>query len=508
MLRATRLSSKPLFSAVALSLLLAGCMVGPDHVRPDLATGDTFLRDETVAAGTPTASPPAVRTTGAASAAVVDEAEFWRRFDDPLLTRLVEESLQANHDLRIGLARLDQARALARQSRLGLFPTLTAEAGASETRASADQAPGVARDQRDGDSHDAGVRAVWELDFFGRVRRGALADRAGSDAAAADLATLQVAVAAEVAQSYFELRGRQAQLAVAQGNADNQRGSLDLVTARLDAGRGTEFDTARARALLESTRSRIPALQSEVAITMHRLAVLTGRTPEALVAELETAQALPVLLDPVAAGAPGELLRRRPDIAAAEARLEAATARIGVATADLFPRFTLGGLIGSQSVDAGALFERDSETRVVALGVDWSFLDVGRVRARIAAAEAGADENLARYEQTVLRALEETENALVRYQHARTELAHLQSAAEAGTRGAELARLRFEGGLVDFLQVIDAERARLETQDQLAQSQARTANALVSVHRALAGGWPERLPERRQVAARQQGARD
>lgn len=504
MFRATSLRSAPLFSAIALSLLLAGCMVGPDHVRPGLATGDTFLRDETVAGGAGVRS--AARTDGqpatAWSHAADGEAEFWRRFDDPLLTRLVEDSLRANHDLRIGLARLDQARALARQSRFDLLPALTAEAGASEARASADQAPGAARDQRDGDSHDAGVRAAWELDFFGRVRRGVQAVRAGSDAAAADLATLQVAVTAEVAQAYFELRGRQAQLAVARGNAENQQGSLELVTARLDAGRGTEFDTVRARALLESTRSRIPALESEVAITMHRIAVMTGRTPEALVAELETPLALPVLLDPIAAGAPGELLRRRPDVAAAESRLEAATARIGVATADLFPRFTLSGLIGSQSADAGDLFERDSETRVVALGVDWSFLDVGRVRARIAAAEAGAEENLARYEQTVLRALEETENALVRYRHARAELGHLQSAAEAGARGAELARLRFEGGLVDFLQVVDAERARLDAEDQLAQSQARTANALVSIYRALAGGWPERLPERIQVAAR------
>ena len=304
-----------------------------------------------------------------------------------------------------------------------------------------------------------------------------------------------------MAQAYFELRGRQAQLSVAEDNAGNQGASLDLVMARLDAGQGTAFDTARARAQLESTRSRIPALQAEVAITMHRLAVLTGRPPEALVAALETPRTLPVLLDPVAAGAPGDLLRRRPDVAAAEARLDSATARIGVATADLFPRFSLGGLIGSQSVDAGALFERDSETRLIALGVDWSFLDVGRVRARIAAAEAGADEHLARYEQTVLLALEETENALVRYQHARAERAHLQQAAEAADQGAELARLRFEGGLVDFLDVIDAERARLNAQDQLAQSQARTASDLVSVYRALAGGWPDRLPERLGIAA-------
>jgi multidrug efflux system outer membrane protein len=475
-------------SSLALALLLAGCTVGPDHVRPQFTTSDQFLRSET----TITTSP---------SASAASEAAFWQRFDDPLLTGLVEDALRANHDLRIGLARLDQARALSRQSRFDLFPTVTAEAGASESRASADQAPGVSRADRDTESRDAAALLSWELDLFGRVRRGVQAQRADSDAVAADLAALQVSVVAELSQAYFDLRGRQAQLAVARGNADNQRGSLDLVAVRLEAGRGTELDTARAGAQLESTLSRIPALEAEVAAHMHRIAVLTGRTPEALVAQLEAPQSLPVLQDPVAAGVPADLLRRRPDIAAAEHRLEAATARIGVATADLFPRFTLGGLIGSQASGGGDLFGRDSETRLVALGVDWSFLDVGRVRARLAAAEAGADEHLARYQQTVLRALEETETALVRYQNARTERVHLEAAANASARGAELARLRFEGGLIDFLQVLDAERTRLEAEDQLAQSQARTATALVAVYRALAGGWPEQAPEREHIAA-------
>lgn len=482
-----------LSAAVALSLFLSGCMVGPDHVRPEIATGESFLRDEVASA--PAADPSSVIVAST-------EVAFWQRFEDPLLSRLVEDALRANHDLRIGLARLDQARALSRQSRYDLAPTVTAQAGASETRSSFDQSAGLPRADRDVESHSAAAVLSWEIDLYGRVRRGVQAQRAESDAAAADLTALQVSVVAEVAQGYFELRGRQTQLAVARSNAENQKGSLDLVSAQFEAGRGTELDTSRAGAQLQSTLARIPALEAEVAATMHRIAVLTGRTPEALVAELQAPQALPVLQDPVAAGAPAELLRRRPDIAAAEHRLEAATARIGVATADLFPRFTLGGLIGSQAIEGDDLFSRDSETRLVALGVDWSFLDVGRVRSRIAAAEAGADEHLARYQQTVLRALEETETALVRYRNARSELTHLEAAADASARGAELARLRFEGGLVDFLQVIDAERTRLDAEDQLAQSRARTANSLVAVYRALAGGWPEQLPEREHIAAR------
>jgi multidrug efflux system outer membrane protein len=277
---------------------------------------------------------------------------------------------------------------------------------------------------------------------------------------------------------------------VARSNATNQRGSLDLVQARLDAGSGTQLDVEQARSQLESTLALIPALESEIAVTAHRIAVLTGRQPAAMIAELEAPAPLPELPAHIPAGAPGDLLRRRPDVFAAERRLAGATARIGVATADLFPSFTLGGLIGTQSVATSDLFERDSETRSIALGVDWSFLDVGRVRARIAAADADAAGNLASYEQTVLLALEETENALVRYSRLQREREHLEAAAAAGSEAARLARLRFDGGIADFLQVLDAERSQLETEDRLVQSETRSAVALVALYRAMAGSWP------------------
>ena len=240
---------------------------------------------------------------------------------------------------------------------------------------------------------------------------------------------MQVAIVGDVARSYFELRGLQERLRVARENAENQQGTLRIVQARMDAGRGTEFDTSRARAQLEGTLAIVPQLEAQVAFAEHRIAVLTGRVPEALIAQLDQPAPLPALPEQIDAGTPGEIVRRRPDVAAAEERLHASTARIGVATADLFPRFTLGGLIGSQAIDAGNLFERDSETRVVALGIDWSFLDVGRVRARIAAADANAEGELARYRQTVLLALEDTENALIRQNRARVEDGHREQAA-------------------------------------------------------------------------------
>jgi multidrug efflux system outer membrane protein len=426
------------------------------------------------------------------------DAEFWQAFGDTRLSRLIDEALVANHDLRIALARLDGARALARESRFNLAPIVTASASASDTRASsAQRVPGAPRDV---ESYDAGVDASWEVDLFGRVRRGVQARSGEADAAAADLAAVQVAVAAELATAYFEREGLRRQLVAVRANAQNQRGTLDLVQARNDAGRGTELDTAQASAQLASTLARIPPLESAIAIAAHRIEVLTGRQPGALATQLDD-MAASVLPDEIAVGTPGELLRRRPDIAAAERRLAAATARIGVATADLFPRFTLGALLGVEATTGSALFDDGNDTRRVMLGIDWSFLDVGRVRARIAAADADAAASLATYERTVVLALEETENALVRHERAREELAHWQDAADASAHATTLARLRYDGGLVDFLQVLDAERSQLDAEDRLAQSRTRTVTSLVAIYKALAGGWPARVPESRAVAS-------
>lgn len=435
---------------------------------------------------------PFVRSADVQVTDAPTQTEFWKALNDARLSGLIDDALSANHDLRIGLGKLNAARALLRESRLDQFPVITASGQAGDGRSSADQLPGVAREDRDARSYQGNIDAFWELDFFGRVRNSVKSQRAEARAAAADLAALQVLVVGELAQAYFDHEGLLARLAVARTNAINQRDSLQLVQARLDAGRGTEFDTARASAQLQSTLARVPALEAAASIAEHRIAVLTGREPDALRTNLET-PATPVTLPLiVSAGTPGGLLRRRPDVIAAERRLESAAARIGVATADLFPRFTIGASAGTQASDSSALFERDSETRFVAFGIDWSFLDIGRVRARMAAADANAEANLAAYQQTVLRALEETQNALIRYDRALNEEEHLRLAATDNTRAATLARLRFNGGITGFLDVLEAERSQLDAQDQLAQSEARSATALIALYKSLAGGWPER----------------
>ncbi len=483
--------------------LLAACAVGPDHVRPNMPTPPAFARaSDAQAVDIATGIEQAPVQASPEAATPQADAEFWRSFNDPLLTRLVEEALTANHDLRIALSSYDRANALLRNAKLDRFPTVTASATGSDSRASADQAPGVARSDRDGESYSVQADVSWELDLFGRVRRSVESSRAEAWATASDLDALQVAIVGEVARGYVELRGLQERLRVARDNAQNQRETLRLVQARFDAGRGTEFDTSRARAQLETTQARVPALEAQVAVTMHRLAVLTGQTPDALIAELTPQLPLPALPSRLDPGSPGELLRHRPDVIAAEHRLHAATARIGVATADLFPRFTLGGLIGSQAVDTSALFERDSETRLAFLGIDWSFLDIGRVRARMAAANADAEGELARYQQSVLLALEDTENALVRYARARVEDQHLQQAAIDSSTAARLARVRYEAGAADLFEVLDAERTQLNAQEAFADGRTRSASSAVALYKALAGGWPTRVPVREEVASR------
>ncbi|NYZ61884.1 efflux transporter outer membrane subunit [Luteimonas deserti] len=468
---------RPLVTVLAAALL-AACAVGPEHVRPSMAVPAAF-----------SAAP------AAAAPASVDVA-FWQGFGDPRLTALVAESLAANHDLRIAMARVDRASALLRGTRLDRWPTVDASARGASSRASADEAPGLSRDARDSDTYEAAIGASWELDLFGRVRRGVEAGEADLGASIDDLRALQVVIVGEVATAYFELRGLQERLRVATENAGNQQHTLALVDARRNAGQDSDFDSARASAQAASTAARIPALEAEIRVAAHRIGVLTGRMPEALLPALSTAVALPEVPRTIDPGTPADVLRARPDVAAAEHRLHAATARVGVATADLFPRFTLGGLIGSQAGDLGDLFARGSETRLVALGIDWSFLDVGRVRARILAADADAELELARYQQTVLRALEDTANALARFNRAHDEDVELERAARDSGRAARLARLRFDAGATGLLEVLDAERTQLQAEDAFAASRTRTVTGAVSLYRALSGGWPQVVPER------------
>lgn len=452
------------------ALLSSGCVVGPDYRSPETRVEAGFSTRDT-----------------ALSSEAAEVARFWTVFQDPALDRLIGEALAANHDLRIALANLDEARALRGLSRYDLLPTLTTSGGYTRQRQSKDQLlPGS---ERSSELIDAGIDAFWELDLFGRVRRGVEASSADLAASEANLRDAQVLVAAELARTYFEWRGALDQLAVAQANASNQRATFEVTQIRLDAGRGTELDTRQAQAQLSTTLATIPSLEVQVAQSLHRLAVLTGRSPQANPAPAGAERAWPELPALVPVGSPADLLRRRPDIRSAERALAAATARVGVATGDLFPRVSFTGSLGYAAATGSRFGDTGTDTYFIGPGISWAALDLGRVRANVRASEARTEAALAVYEQTVLRALEETENALVSYTRARTRYGHLREAAEASAEAARLARARYDGGIADFLQVLDAERVQLEAEDRQSQSRTETATTLIAVYKALGGGW-------------------
>lgn len=456
---------------IAIASILAACAVGPDYHQPDSKAPDTF-----------------VGTDAAQFNQAEVEREFWKQFNDPQLNALIEEALSANHDVRIAMARLREARALRGEARLDLAPTVTEQASHVDARASERQAPftGVDRDQ---DYYETSFDAFWELDFFGRARRGVEAASAELQAAEANFYGTQVIVTAEVARNYFDLRGTQTQLEVARRNAENQRESLRLTRTRLGAGRGTQLDVSRAQAQLEATLGSIPDLEAAVNRAMLRLAVLAGREPQSLTPELSVAKELPALPHTHSIGTPEALLRRRPDVVAAERQLAASTARIGIAVADLFPRISFVGSWGFDAVDSSDLGNSSSETYAFGPSIRWAAFDLGRVRQRIKQREAASDVALAQYEQTVLRALEETDASLTNYTKSIVKQDHLRASAEASLEAARIARVRFENGATDFLTVLDAERSALQAEDALAQSQTQTATALLSMYKALGGGF-------------------
>lgn len=433
-------------------------------------------------------APAGAASLSAAASAAEPPARFWQGFHDPLLDSLMQRALAANADIRTALARLNEYRALAGLAQANLLPSVDLALGAAQLRQrDAFGAPQTLR------AYSAGFDVLWEADLFGRLgdaRRAALADvragEAGMDAA-------RLSVSAAVARSYFELRGWQEQLRVARASLQTQSQVLELVSAREQVGRGTALDTERARALRDTTAADVPALESSLIGVRYRLAVLCGVQPTALDGELEAARPLPGLA-PVqlsAIGSPASLLRRRPDIRIAEAQAAAAAAQAGVARSALFPGLTLSGSLGQNALSAGDLAKGVSYAYNLGAQLTWNLLDFGRIRARIAAADARNEGVIAAFEGTLLAALAETEGALADYSRRQQQAALLYEATRATEQAALIARERFQVGSSDFLTVLDAERELLAARNRLALAQTGAATSLVAVYKALAGGWPQ-----------------
>ena len=458
-----------LVPALFSNALFFGCAVGPDFKTPDTHTESSYAN-----------------SLGETSQI---DVMWWKSFNDPFLEKLINKGIEANKSIDQAVARLKESRAGRRSTQFELAPIAPINGAALRTKQSESNPFGSPFLGEPNDSYTVGFDATWELDIYGRVRRSVESAEATERARTEDLKDAINLVISEIARNYFELRGIQSRLAVARHNAENQAETVRITAALLSAGQATELDTARANSQYKTTKSTIPALEGEERAAMHRIATLCGEQPGAFVADLSTTISLPIYNGPVNIDAPAELLRRRPDIRGAEANLAAATANIGVAVGDLFPRVTFLGSLGFGATSFSDLGNSGTDTYTFGPQISWPALDLGRVYNRIKARQASAEGALAAYEQTVLSALEDVESSLVRYRKEQERFGFLKEAATESTKAAKLARTQYQAGLVDFLAVLDAENAALLADDSLTQSQTRLLTGLISIYKALGGGW-------------------
>jgi len=448
--------------------LLAGCAVGPDFKTPKTET-TPFLNAE-------------------AQSPDIDVA-WWQSFRDPVLEALIEQGVAANKDIDLAIARLKESRAGRRSTQFELAPIAPINGTAQKLKRSTNNAfnfPGIGQEI---ESYEFRFDATWEIDLYGRVRRSVEAARAVERGRVEELKDLLHSVIAEIARNYFELRGIQSRLAVARHNAENQAETVRITSALLAAGQATELDTARANTQYKTTKATIPALEGEEMATMYRIATLCGEQPAKLVGTLSAAAPIPTYDGPIKIDSPENLLKRRPDVRVAEQNLAAATARIGIATSDLFPRVTFIGSLGLASTDFSALGDSGTEAYAFGPQIYWAALDLGRVYQAIRASKASAEGALAAYEKAVLSALEDVESSLARYKKEKERYVLLKEAADESGKAAKLARAQYQAGLVDFLSVLDAEDAALAAEDSQTQSQTRLITGLISIYKALGGGW-------------------
>jgi multidrug efflux system outer membrane protein len=460
-----------LILAGALALALSACTVGPEYVRPEASLAPAFDQAQ-----------------GEAYPHAEVASSVWASFKEPELDALIARALAANTSIAQALARLDETRALAGLSFYSLFPTTRSQVDATRSDPSGED-PFTFEGQGRTDTYRAGFDLTWEIDLFGSLRRQKEAIYREVEANQAALDAVQLSVIAETAQAYFAWRGAQARLAVQQRNLANLEENLEILRQQLDAGRGTELDVTRANALGLQVAARVPQTQAEVVRHEQRLAVLTVQPVAALRQQLAPTRALPALPPMVSVGTPEEWLARRPDVREADRRLAAEVSRIGVQTAEFYPKLTLLGDFGATAQSFGDLGDSAAERWSFGPSLTWSFLDFGRIRQRVLAQEARADGALAAWQETWLKALEETENAMAGYRAANASAAALEYAVSESRKASDLAQMRFDAGASDFLAVLDAERTLLDTEDQYADASTRRATTLAALYKALAGDF-------------------
>jgi NodT family efflux transporter outer membrane factor (OMF) lipoprotein len=471
----------PIAGAVFV-VALAGCTVGLNYQKPDIPVSTTW--NEAQQKGV---------TTQAA-----ELTRWWTAFDDPSLNALIERGVKANLDLRLAEARIREARAARAITAAGQWPAADVSGSYSRNRSSANAvgsrtqgavgAPRVGAELEQ-DLFNTGFDASWEIDVFGGVRRSVEAADAIFQASVEDRRNTLVTLLGDIAKNYIDARGFQQRLVVARANLKSQQETLDLTRVRFQAGLASDLEVAQAEGQLNTTAAEIPTLESSLKQATHRLDVLLGLQPGALWNELAKQAPIPGLPPEVLVGLPSELLRRRPDIRRAERQLASATAQTGAATADLFPKFSLTGAFGFQSINAGDWFSGPSRFWSIGPTIRWPIFDAGRIRANIAVRNAQQEQALTQYEKTILVALEDVENSLVNYSREQERHRALRDAVAANRRAVQMSNELYIRGLVDFLNVLDNQRSLFASESALAQSEATMATNLVALYKALGGGW-------------------
>lgn len=457
-------------ASILVALLFAGgCAVGPDYVEPEPELADGFVEAASDVFGLAPIAP-----------------DLWGSFDDPDLDALIELALAQNKTVAQAMATLNETRALSGLTVYSWFPTVNTTINQQRSEPSPSD-PFIPPGAGNFDVYRAGFDMSWEIDLFGSLRRQTAAIRQRVEADAAALEAAKLSIVAEVAQTYFALRGAEQRLRVQEENLRNLAEGTRILEISLDAGRGTLLDVARSRSLERSLAAQLPQTRASIARAEQRLAVLTAQPVDALRPQLSAGQGLPVVPSMVAVGTPDEWLRRRPDVHAAERRLAETVSRVGAEVAEYFPKITLAGDFGWTGADSSAIGSSDAERWSFGPTLSWRILDFGRIRQNVLAAEARAERAYAAFEETLLLAIEEAENGLAGYRAATQTAAELASALDESRIAAELARLRFDNGVADYLAVLDAERTQLDLEDQYAVALTNRTTALAALYKALGG---------------------
>jgi multidrug efflux system outer membrane protein len=434
-----------ILTVAAVMLLTSACMVGPNYKPPVTRMPAHWEGDDEVT------------KSQASEAPNTNLAQWWRVFNDPILDELIEQALSSNLDEKISIARIREERAYLMMSRAGLYPSVDASGSYTRQRYSANTPFGFFPQAfpRDENIYESGFDASWELDVFGGLRRGVQASRAELAASIEDSRDVRITLLAEAARDYIAVRALERRLQIARANLHDQNDSLNLAQARFEQGFAPELDVFQARSLLETTQAQVPELESELAQTVHSIGVLLGRSPDALEAQLS----------------------------------DTATARVGVATADLYPKFSIAGMAGLESISPGDFFFGTSRMWQVGPTMTWPIFEGGKIKAYIEVRNAQEEQALLIYQKTVLNALAEVEDALVAYAKERTRHQALAAAATDFKRAQLLALDRYEEGYANYLDVLEAQRSLYAAQDSVAQSDRQIIDDLIAIYKALGGGW-------------------